>query len=488
MLQALGGVAATATFACDDSATPTDTGGGGAGLGGADGGAGGDTSNGGAAQGAGGDGGDGGSVPATPCNRTSDLGAADLLEPIDTIVVLCMENRSFDHYFGSLALKEGHPSDGLDGTESNPDPMGAPVPVFRLENFTPEDPPHEWEEVHDQWNAGKNNGFVIAHQGPSQNEVMGYHERDQLPVLYALADEFTICDRWFCSLLGPTWPNRFYLHGATSGGEKGNWPSGITSIFELLAAEGVTSRNYFHDIPWRATAYGAVQGNSGIETFFEEAMAGTLPRFSIIDPQFFGDGANDDHPDHDITLGQALIASIYAALAQSPQWNRCLFIITYDEHGGFYDHVPPPETVDELEEFKQLGFRVPSVIIGPYVRRGCVESTQLEHVSVIKTLTVRWDLPSLNARVDATADVSGAIDPATLESPRPAPPLPMVNVSLSRLAERAKLPQKDHHPEMRKAADAGLIPRHLDRRADADAITRRVLAWGERLGAVKIVP
>src|SRR5262249_3911563 len=152
---------------------------------------------------------------------------------IDTFVVLCMENRSFDHYFGSLALVEGRADvDGLTGAETNRAPDGATVAVHPLETYTPADPPHDWDSAHTQWDRGANDGFVIAHAGADQADVMGYHVRAQLPVSYALADQAALCHRWHCALLGPTWPNRFYLHAATSKGQKTNAPvTGLRTIW-----------------------------------------------------------------------------------------------------------------------------------------------------------------------------------------------------------------------------------------------------------------
>lgn len=313
---------------------------------------------------------------------------------------------------------------------------------------------------------------------------MGYHERDQLPIMYALADAGAVCDRWHCSLLGPTWPNRFFLHGATSNGITSNFPSlGFRNIFDVLSDAGVSHTNYFGDVAWATGGYAKLAGLSPIEQFFDDAAAGTLPQFALIDPSFFGGGANDDHPDHDIRLGQALIASVYAALAASPQWNRCLFAITYDEHGGFFDHVAPPVTVDERDEFRQLGFRVPSVVTGPHVRRATV-STQLEHVSVISTLTVKHGLDPINDRVAATNDLSACIDPALLGDPQPPVELPPLEMSMSSLRPRDT--RGDSHRELRDAIDKMQLPRHLDRRSESLDIARRVLRRGANLGAIKL--
>ena len=488
-IQGLGGAAGVAALGCsDDDPSPLGTGGGGAD------GAGGATatttsattgsSTSAVTSGSGGGGGAGGSSPGA-CDDDPSLSVADLLAPIDTIVVLMMENRSFDHYFGALQLVEGRSDvEGLSGAESNPQPEGGAVGVFKLDDFTVEDPPHGWDDCHAQWNGGMNDGFVIAHAGAHQADVMGYHVREQLPILYALSDAYALCQRWFASVMGPTWPNRFYLHGATSKGNKSNVPAfGFDSIFDLLEDAGLSHKNYYSDLPWCSGGYFKLGGLATIESFFEDAAAGTLPNFSIIDPTFAGSGANDDHPDHDIRLGQALIASIYAALAQSTQWSRCLFVVTYDEHGGFFDHVPPPTVTDDDPDFRQLGFRVPSLVIGPHVKKGCALSTTLEHVSVIKTVAERFGLPMLNERMAEANGLSSAISPAFLRHPQAPIALPTVEVSRATL-ERP--PPPVYQRELWEAAERGVIPRHLDRRAQSAEITSRVLEHGARLGAVRL--
>ena len=435
-------------------------------------------------------------APPTPpianaCSAVSAMTSVELLAHVETIVVLCMENRSFDHYLGSLRLIEGRGDvDGLTGSETNPTGGNVAVPVHVLSDFTPADPPHDWNACHAQWHDGANDGFVRAHAGGSETDVMGYYVRDQLSVTYALADAGVVCNRWFAGCLGPTWPNRFFVHGATSRGVQANVPAlGFVSIFDRLAAAGVTGTNYYSDVAFATGGYGKVTGLAKIERFFTDAAAGNLPPFAIIDPSFIGGGANDDHPSHDIRMGQAFTASIAAALGQSPQWNRCLFLVTYDEHGGFYDHVAPPETIDENPEFRRLGFRVPSLVIGPTVRRGCAVDDVFEHSSVAATASRRWGLDPLNARADAVNDLSRCIDPARIGDPLPPPIVPPVKISLSALARRQQIARNGPatHAELLDAIDRRRPPRDLDRRGDADAIARRVLGWGERLGAVTIV-
>jgi phospholipase C len=430
------------------------------------------------------------------CEGLSELSAEELLAPIETIVVVMMENRSFDHYFGSATFREGMTFQGLTGDESNPDPDGNPVPIFNLLNLQPVDPPHGWDQCHAQWNAGENDGFVTQHaiDAPaSMHEVMGYHVRGQLPVLYAMMDSYVVCDRWFSSVMGPTWPNRFYLHAATSGGAQGNTPvTGLTTIWDVMADAGLDARNYYSDVAW---AWGAFLSpfasyTDSLDEFFDAAAAGTLPPFVVVDPNFGllpgGAGGNDDHPSHDITLGQVFLSSIHQALASSPQWERCLLIITYDEHGGFYDHISPPTMPDPNPGFDQLGFRVPSIIAGPFVRRGCVDGTLYDHVSPIATATRRFGLPPINPRVTATNDVSWAINPEYLRDPQPPAQIPILSVSVSEVLSRIGTGQEELADMIRR----GDVPLPADRRhpgASRD-IALRMLERAQRLGVVKLRP
>lgn len=434
--------------------------------------------------------------PVDECEHDGSLTPEQLLAEIDTIVVVMMENRSFDHYFGSATFLEELAVNGLTGRETNPRIDGTPVQVFPMANLQPADPPHGWDASHLQYNLGANDGFVIQHElgePESYAEVMGYYVRSQLPITYALADEYVLCDSWYASVMGPTWPNRFFLHAATSGGTTSNVPTpGLTTLWDRLADAGVSHANYYSDLPW---IWGGLANplpgfTEPIDEFFAAAQAGTLPSFCIVDPNFGvlpgGEGGNDDHPSHDVSLGQIFLASVYQALAQSPQWGRCLLIITYDEHGGFHDHVPPPTTTDERPEFQQLGFRVPSLVIGPFVRRGCIDSTQLEHVSVISTVTKRFGLAPLNERVSVTADVSSTINPAYFGAPREPAPIPQLSISVSEVLAKRGTGQE----ELLAMVQRGEIPLPADRRhpgASRD-VALRMLDHASRLGVVKLRP
>ncbi len=433
------------------------------------------------------------------------MSADELLAPVENIVVLMMENRSFDHMYGSLSLMEGRDDvDGLLGNESNPTHDGGTADIFELDPFQKlHHLPHKWEPMHDAFNDGVNDGFVKAHHEANKHEtltagpeVMGFLQRRDMEIMYALADNYTLCDQWHCSVMGPTWPNRFFMHAGQSGGRKTNHPKFfMDSIWGRLRDADIEGTNYFTDLPWAAAAMGKLRGFSRLSSFFEDAERGRLPAFSILDPGFFSSssdhprefGGDSDHPEMgpNVNLGQLLVATIYRALAESPQWNKTMFIITYDESGGFYDHVAPPTTIDQRGEFQQLGFRVPSLVIGPHVRSGCVNNNLFEHCSILSTAQRRFGLESLNQRVDVTADLSSAINPDYVNNPQAAITLPEVEIDEDRLIE--KLLPVDTQPELGLIADAGGIPAEFDRRADFKSDVRGLVHKARDYGLVHSV-
>ncbi len=467
---------------------------------------------------------------------------------ISSVVVLCMENRSFDHYFGALSLPQDKGGwgigeiDGLRGDEANVARDGRTIRSHVLEDFTPHDLPHDLDQMHRMFADGRNSGFVTEAEGraladfeklqkavdPSQRlsaealaavmaeETMGYHTPDQIPMFYKLAQQSMLCEQWFCSVMGPTWPNRFYLHGGGSKGEMGNKPLnpfGYQSILDVLNEQDIDAQNFYHDVPWlrfaqplpsreaRNTFEDMVSSWDRIKAtgFFAKARANKLPALSIIDPHFGtfnSKDANDDHPDsgggegHHVRMGQALIASVVKALAENPkQWERTLLIITYDENGGFYDHVAPPELHDERPEFRRLGFRVPSMLVGPYVRRGCTTKTVLDHTSILSSVlrlygAQKWfDNPEVNNRLNAGNDLLECLDANALEgSAQGAPELPEVPLSLSAWRNRP-----EHNPHGPLATALRSAPLEQQEKAASRAVLENVLIEAERLGAVKMV-
>jgi phospholipase C len=390
---------------------------------------------------------------------------------ITTYVYLMLENRSYDHALGARSLLEGLPGDGLRASMFNLDTNGQPVPVYAAlsdhGSATPTvcdvDPPHEWDNAHGQFNGGANDGFVTEYQkvhgaSPTAIEPMKYLTRDHVPITWALADAYSSCDRWFCSVMGPTLPNRAYWHTGTSFGENNNddilssfATVPVPTIYNRLDEKGVDWAYYFGNVavvsllanpgPYqldlgpndgtgRIRRFG--DAKAGLGQFFQDAAAGKLPSVVYIDPAF---GLNDDHPPTHPILGQELIAAVYTALAKSPQWKNTLLVITYDENGGYFDHVPPPKTTDDtkakfgVDGFDQLGFRVPAIVAGPYVKPGYVSSVQLDHSSALKHLQNAFGLEPLTARVDAAADLSDCIDMERLAHGDWAPPaaIPTIN-------------------------------------------------------------
>lgn len=361
---------------------------------------------------------------------------------ITTYVYMMMENRSYNHFFGARSMLEGKPGDGLLATMSNPDLNGnliSPWPAD-LNSLCDIDPPHGWDAGRVQLNNGANDGFVIAHQTEHNSttaiEPMQYLTRTQVPVSWALADQYATADRWFSAVLGPTWPNRFYWHAATSEGKMANQlpTNGLLtepSIYNRLDAKGIDWAYYYGSIPVVSLYQGVDPSHiRRFSDFLADAAAGKLPPVVYIDPAF---NENDDHPPVHPINGQELIASVYTALARSPQWKNCMLVITYDEPGGFFDHVPPPKTVDAraADGFDQLGFRVPTLVAGPYVKQGHVSSVVHEHCSALRELEVAFDLEPLNARTMATSDLSDFIDAERLAKGDWAPPieLPAVDVT-----------------------------------------------------------
>jgi phospholipase C len=374
-----------------------------------------------------------------------DKKVQDNLRKIDHIVVLMLENRSFDHILGYLRLEAGRKEvDGLTNKMFN-EHNGEKYKIRHLDTTRmEEDPGHESGDVAEQL-SNNNSGFVsnFAPKYPDADpgKIMGYYNAEDLPVYDHLARQFCICDRWFCSVPGSTWPNRLYAATGHAAGSKDNKPVPLyaeNSFVRHLEAKGISWRWYSHDFQTLRcvdekyrTGYDEnfcrVEANSRLEMedFLDHAASGDLPAVSWIDPNLVGltaVAANDDHPPADVTAAQSLVLTIYSALLASPAWPKTLFIITYDEHGGFYDHVTPPEAADDDPDFRRYGIRVPTIIVSPWVIPGSVSHTVFDHTSIIKTILLRFcqeaegSIPNMGARV-ATANHLG--DLLVLPKPRP---------------------------------------------------------------------
>ena len=380
-------------------------------------------------------------------------------QEIEHLVVLMMENRSFDHMLGWLQ-EPGYDIDGLTGGEWNPvDPSEPVAPGNRVtvtpdaQDVTPLDPGHDFGDVNVQLfsnpsgpppqdGIGENKGFVFNYAQQDDvtrvtaPRIMDCFDPGNLPVLTTLAKEFAVCKRWFSSVPGPTWPNRFFAHAATSKGYLDNSQFhnyDMHSIFENLSAAGKTWSNYYHEISqtWELQRLDTPEliGNfKGYGDFRKDAKKGKLPNYSFIEPKYFWwfGGANDQHPPHNVKAGEALIADVYHCVRTSPLWEKCLLLIVYDEHGGFYDHVAtpkdatPPDKYQSQFKFDRYGVRVPAILISPYIRKGTIVGESFDHTSIPTTLKDLFKLESFLTNRDAKAQIfSGVPDMASPRSDTP---------------------------------------------------------------------
>lgn len=410
------------------------------------------------------------------------------LNSIEHVVLLMLENRSFDHMLGFLYADAGNvsptgqPFEGLTGNESNPDDNGNPVSVFKIQPSTPHayfmpgaDPGEGYaatnNELFGNVNApdppvATNQGFVkdfaytLGWQSKSPSwskeiipgtvasNIMGCYTPEMLPVLSGLARGYAVCDHWYSSAPTETFPNRAFVNAGTSQGHMNDKTPSFTvrSIFGLLSQHNLDWAIYGYDQQPLTRAnfpdtVAAATSHFGLFTSFQAAAAaGTLPAYTFLEPSWSTTG-NSQHPNYDVALGEQLIHDVYYALRNGPAWDRTLFIITYDEHGGCYDHVAPPQGATPPDDcigeygfdFKRFGVRVPAVLVSPLIAPGTVfrvpeGSTPLDHTSILKTLELRWNLPALTAR-DAAAPDFG--DVLTLKTPRTDDPLKGVSVPVS---------------------------------------------------------
>ena len=342
--------------------------------------------------------------------------------PVQHIIVLMQENRSFDHYFGRLPALGKTDVDGLPADASNPDAAGKAVKPFHLDKYCTVDTEHSWGASHKQYDAGKNDGFIATSQ-PNGERAMGYYDQTDLPYYYGLAQTFAIADRYFASVMGPTHPNRFFLYGGTADGETRTiLKLGVytmRTVFSVLAERGISWKIYYGDLSYAMLFQEliALPELQPLEQYFVDAKAGTLPAVAFIDlaQTPLGGPEVDEHPSVDIQLGQAAVAEVIDALMASPNWKDAALFLTYDEHGGFYDHVPPPAACipddvtpqnvpdDPTATYGRLGFRVPLVLVSPFAKPGFVSHVVYDHASILRFIETRHELPAFTRR-DANAD------------------------------------------------------------------------------------
>jgi phospholipase C len=412
--------------------------------------------------------------------------------PIKQIVVLMLENRSFDHMLG-FTKSPGFPIDGLTGDEQNyPDPLrpsGEPVKVSPTAIYVPDldpGPGHEFGNVTRQLHGadpapnpslGSNIGFVADYEMVSSpargGNVMKCLAAGRLPVLETLAKEFAICDKWFSSLPGPTWPNRLFAHCATSAGYvDGNVrPYNMRSIFDSLSKASVDWRIYYHDIPQTLSLVGQRKYFFSKYELFGDAFQrdcrnGLLPPYSFIEPRYFNRGddrANDQHPIHGVVAGELLLAQVYEAVRASPQWNDIMLIVTWDEHGGFYDHAPPeaatpPDNYTQHFDFASYGVRVPAVVVSPLMPRNTISNDTYDHSSIPATVRSVFALPESLTQRDYHANMlDGLCSVPTPRSDTPTTlPRPVVAPGQSLPASDDRAPNDLQHDLLTLARELGL--------------------------------
>jgi phospholipase C len=349
---------------------------------------------------------------------------ANLAIPIDTIVIVTQENRSFDSYFAGLPAY-GQPDVDVEDPKlvSLIDSTGLASSPFHQGAYCFGDTAHDWDSMHRDWNGGLNDGFVKVND-PNGSRTLGYYDASDLGFYYGLANAYGVGDRYFSALLGPTVPNRLYLYAGTSSGHvtNGTVAIGQPSIFKRLE-DGQVPFAVYSASRWTIDCAGPASYETGMfcadipggsrpmSQFMSDAALGKLPAVSFIDP-----GDSDEHPPDDMQLGEVAVQKVWNALASSPQWPRSVFIVTFDEAGGLYDHVPPPAAcppdgtspivpgeATTAGEFDRLGFRVPFLVASPYAKRHFVSHQVNSHTSILRFLELRFQLPALSDR-DANDD------------------------------------------------------------------------------------
>ena len=336
----------------------------------------------------------------------------DTLPKIEHIVVIMMENHSFDDHLGTLGRGDGLTlGRGGRPVNYNPDPSGGFIRSFHNPNTCGEADSgigQDWNKSHTSWANGTNQGFVAACGGAA----MGYWDGDDLPFYHSMARQFPIGDRYFSSVMAQTYPNRRFLIAGTALGNISTNGSGISAvdapngtIFDRLNQYGISWKDYYPDLPTCALFEPVFLDNPDkvvhVPQFFVDAASGNLPAFSLIDPY-----TNYSEEDGDITVGEAYAALFVDAVLHSPAWDKTALIWVYDEHGGWYDHVPPrpaikPDNVppnllagDLPGAYDYTGFRVPCCVVSPWAKKHYVSHQVFDHTSILKLIETKWNLPA----------------------------------------------------------------------------------------------
>ena len=343
------------------------------------------------------------------------LPIVDARTPIQHFVVLMMENHAFDNFFGTYPG-----ADGLPPNVTLPDGQGGTVSPHWLDATSTPDLPHDRAAALQDYDNGRNDGFaeVAATWLPGlANVSVGYYDAHELGYYWSLAANFTLADQYFSSVLGPTVPNRLYSLAGQSGNDTsdvipgGGFP--FPSIFDQMQSQGVTWRYYAFSgllgspLPMdfsklRADPYMTANVVS-MSRLSADIASGNLPNVTYIDPE--GDLSVSEHPPGDVTVGEAWSQGVIQAIQSGPEWGSTAILLTWDENGGFYDHVPPPQ-VDGMG----YGFRVPMILISPYARRGFIDHTVMDHTSILRFISDNWGLPYLTLREARAGNLTGAFN------------------------------------------------------------------------------
>ena len=351
---------------------------------------------------------------ATPLPAPADSG-------IDHVIVVMMENRSFDHLLGWAPN-----ADGRQSGQTFVDRYGVRHTSWHLTDFqgcSHPDPDHSYEGGRIQFNQGKCDGWLRS--GENDPYAIGYYARADLGFWGRAAADWTVCDRYFAATMAETYPNRFYQHAARTDRIHNSYAtSSLTTIWDRLADAGLRGRYYFSDIPFTAlwgTKYLPI--SAPFTQFLTDCASGDLPEVSFVDPRFTDEASGtsgDQHPHGDIRAGEAFLAQVYDAVVGSPAWARTMLVINYDEWGGFFDHVPPARAADDDPGNALRGFRVPAAVISPRARKGAVAHRVYDHTSVLRTIEWRWGLPPLTRRDAAARNLAEVLDFGA--TPRLTPP------------------------------------------------------------------
>jgi phospholipase C len=375
-----------------------------------------------------------------------------MLPKIQHIVVVMMENHSFDDHFGMLGRGDAYKLDSSGKPiDANPMTDGRLLKAFHMPSTCqlPSSPGQDWVASHTSFDNGRNDGFVRA-SGPV---AMGYWDSTDIPFYYALGKTFPVCDRYFGSVQAQTYPNRRFLIAGTASGTVSTDPSNLSkfppangTILDRLHAHGITWKDYASDLPGIAVILGNLttfkSNVSTVDQFLVDAKAGALPSVSFVDPRFGASGLaapaeSEEDPD-DIAYGENFVAKVINAVFQSPNWKNTMLIYTYDEHGGYYDHVAPPPAVkpDNIAPgvdkpgitgaYDHYGFRVPTVVVSPFSKPDYVSHQVYDHTSILKLIETKWNLGALTYRDANAGDLLDTVDlvgtPAFAEPPTlPAP-------------------------------------------------------------------